>query len=475
MSDSAPSAHGSVSDDERPWIVPRPFDGSSASLGEHAEAIAAMMAGRARVWLGPFALPDALAGRAGDGEKDGAGRDGEDLLADVALVVPTSGSTGEPKAVALTLAALLASQDATSEALGGHGLWLPLLPPTHIAGIQIIARACRAAQLLGHDEPLMAHPLPRLADHFDAAAFCRAAEPALIRAAELGVPAYTSVVPTQLVRLLGDSDSAGADDDSSAPEPRGAPTSAARARALLARFDAVLVGGAATPPALLDAALAAGVRAVTTYGSSETAGGCVYDGRPLAGVELTTDQSGRLRIDSPTLAIAHVLADGSAASLPRPLATSDLARVQEGTLHILGRADDVIITGGRKVLPQDVERALVTSPLLATLLEEVVVVGVPDEQWGHRIVALAVPKPDARSADMHTRMVRALHQAGLPAHAVPKATHVIDELPLLGIGKIDRAAAQRIAIGLADAAEASHTEPDQAHGHGPGPAEVGGA
>lgn len=428
------------------WLVPSPFDGSRASLAEHVRAIAAMMRGEARLWLGPFAPPASLP----------AG------LEETALVVPTSGSTGSAKAVALALGALRASQDATALALAApgappaHGLWLPLLPPTHIAGIQVIARACRAAEAIGHPEPLLPAELPVLAEHFDAGAFALAAAPALQRARDLDVPALTSLVPTQLGRILGD----------------GSPTGR-RAVDLLRGFAAVLVGGAATPPPLLERARAAGVAVRTTYGASETAGGCVYDGVPLPGVRLGIDgpvgiggpdpvappATGRLVLASPTLALGCLTADGTAdtsafadaAGGGRALITSDLARVETGAdggprVEILGRADDVVITGGRKVLPQDVERALETSPSLAGAISASAVVGVPDEEWGARLVALVVPAAGTDGGDLPARVPKALRASDLPPHAVPKRTLVVGALPLRGIGKIDRSAARDLAI-----------------------------
>ena len=160
---------------------------------------------------------------------------------DTALVVPTSGSTGTAKAVALSRSALLASQDATAALLAadgtapdtqGHGFWLPLLPPTHIAGVQVIARAHRTAQVLGLAAPALPDPLPDLRGHFDAAAFVASSpSPVLAQAENAGLPAFTSLVPTQLTRIV--TGTTGAD---------------ARARGVLRRFAAVLVGGAATQP-----------------------------------------------------------------------------------------------------------------------------------------------------------------------------------------------------------------------------------
>ncbi|PWH07753.1 acyl-CoA synthetase [Brachybacterium endophyticum] len=422
---------------EAPWLRPAPWDGSARSLAEHADAVGQMMAGRARLWLGPFDPPAHLP----------AG------FEDTVLVVPTSGSTGGAKAVAHPVASLLASQDATAQlfaqdgtveglpASGGHGHWLPLLPPTHIAGIQVLARAHRAQRALGLARVPLADPLPDLAAHFDAAHFAELAAPALAQAHDAGLPAFTSLVPTQLTRILADASADGA-----------------RARSLLSRFAAVLVGGAATPPDLLARARGARARVRTTYGSSETAGGCVYDGVPLPGVRLEVTgpgPEGRLRISSPTLATGYLLPDGTARTEDFPadgpqgervFATSDLARLDEGRLQILGRADDVITTGGLKVVPQDVERAIERSLMLRGLVAEAVVVGVPDPEWGSAVEALVVPTAQApEPADLPALVRSALRTTGVPGHAVPRRVHLVEALPLHGIGKIDRAQAARIA------------------------------
>lgn len=434
------------------WLIPSPYDGSVAAVQEHAEAIAAMMRGQARLWLGPFAPPIAP-------HELPAG------FEDTALVVPTSGSTGASKAVALSVAALTASQAATAETLGGDGMWLPLLPPTHIAGVQVIARAVRTALLRGDSDPLsaIAGPWPDLAAHFDAARFVELAGPALGAGQSAGLPVYTSLVPTQLARIIQDPSGDGA-----------------RARRLLARFDAVLVGGAATSDALRVKARDAKLR--LTYGSSETAGGCVYDGVPLRGVSLTVENSrepgavvddgeGRLLVTSPTLASGYVLADGGVSldgfrdapvesvrtqgsedpqgKAPRTLVTSDLASLSsDGTLTVIGRADDVIITGGRKVVPQDVERLIEASLLLQEHVKEAVVVGVPDPEWGQRVEALAVPMPGVDPGEVHALVRSALRTVGAAPYQVPKRVHAVTALPLMGIGKIDRARAARIAAEL---------------------------
>lgn len=416
-----------------PWLVPPVYDASAASLAAHAAAIGEVMAGRARLWLGPFDPPAQLPAGFGD----------------TALVVPTSGSTGTAKAVALSRQALLASQDATAQhfaadgtAAGtrGHGFWLPLLPPTHIAGVQVIARAHRTAQVLGLPTPALPNPLPDLRGHFDAAAFTELAGPVLEQATRAGLPALTSLVPTQLTRIV-----------------TGATGADARARGVLKRFAAVLVGGAATSPDVLARARAQKIAVRTTYGSSETAGGCVYDRVPLPGVELGLEApdatgAGRLQITSPTLALGYLTAGGGTDTalftdeVPRSFLTSDLAELDaDGALTVLGRADDVINTGGRKVLPQDVERAIDRSLMLRGMIRASVVVGVEDPEWGQRVEAL-VTLEDGVDPDEATALVRgALRTSEVPSHMVPKRVHVLDQLPLLGIGKVDRAAARRLA------------------------------
>jgi len=416
-----------------PWLVPPVYDASAASLAAHAAAIGEVMTGRARLWLGPFDPPAQLP----------AG------FEDTALVVPTSGSTGGAKAVALSREALLASQEATAQLFAadgtapethGHGFWLPLLPPTHIAGMQVLARAHRTAQVLGLHAPALPDPLPDLRGHFDADAFTALAEPVLEQAARAGLPAITSLVPTQLTRIV-----------------TGATGSDARARGVLKRFAAVLVGGAATSPDVLARARAQKIAVRTTYGSSETAGGCVYDRVPLPGVALGLDGAdasgaGRLRITSPTLALGYLTADGGVdtgpftTAPPRSFLTSDLAELgADGALTVLGRADDVINSGGRKILPQDVERAIERSLMLRGMVRASVVVGVEDPDWGQRVEALVTLEPGTDPAEATALVRSALRTSEVPAHMIPKRVHVVEQLPLLGIGKVDRAAARRLA------------------------------
>lgn len=334
----------------------------------------------------------------------------------LALAVATSGSTGEQKVALLTSAALTASAGATHERLGGPGQWLLALPGHHIAGLQVLLRSLAA----GEQPAVLAGP------RFTPAAFADAV------ASMTGGRRYTSLVPTQLRRLLED--------------PRGQRATAA--------LDAVLVGGAAAPPGLLEQAREAGVTAVATYGMSETAGGCVYDGVPLPRTRVRVDPDGRLHLGGPTLASGYLgRPDLTAAAFTvdadgvRWFATDDLGhRGADGRWHVDGRLDDLLNTGGLKVAPAMVEEAICTHvPGVA----EAVVVGVPDPEWGQAVGAALVlggPRAEGRTAPQgpgHAPTatdVRAALRGILPSHALPRRVLLLDAIPLRGPGKPDRAA-----------------------------------
>ncbi|MEJ2867567.1 o-succinylbenzoate--CoA ligase [Actinomycetospora sp. OC33-EN08] len=317
----------------------------------------------------------------------------------VAAVVTTSGSTGTPKAVRLSGTALSASATSTAARLGGEGRWLLALPAHHVAGIQVLLRSARA----GAPAAVM-----DLREGFRPDAFAAAVAEAYPPVSRL------SLVPTQLRRLLDD---AGPGLDA------------------LRRFDAVLIGGAAAEAALLARARTAGVRVVTTYGMSETCGGCVYDGVPLdrVTVEIVDPDAtgaGRIVLGGATVAEGYQ-GPADPAFLPgRRFATSDLGRLgDDGRLQVLGRADDVIVTGGEKVPPAVVEQALLDVPGV----REACVVGVPDPEWGARVVAVVA------GADLDPEEVRGQVAPRL-GRAAPRAVRVLDAVPLRGIGKPDRAA-----------------------------------
>ncbi|WP_127571566.1 AMP-binding protein [Georgenia faecalis] len=340
-----------------------------------------------------------------------------------AVVLATSGSTnGTGHLVALTGAALRASAEATHARLGGPGQWLACLPTHHVAGLQVLVRS------------VVAGTSPVVLDTTDG--FRPADVPKAVGRLRGDLPSYLSLVPTQLRRVL---------------EAGGAPLAA------LARLDAVLLGGARTPAALLDAAARAGVRVVTTYGMTETGGGCVYDGVPLAGVRVRTD-AGRVLLAGPVLADGY-LDDPQASAAAfvteggeRWLRTADRGALCDGRLAVQGRLDDVLITGGVNVSAGAVER------VLADTFGEVVVVGVADDEWGVVVTAVVAGGP-ARLADLRARVVPRL---GGPA--APRALVVLDALPLIGPGKVDRRAVARLATeALAGAPPAARVRAVERH------------
>jgi O-succinylbenzoic acid--CoA ligase len=316
---------------------------------------------------------------------------------DTAVIIGTSGSTGEPKGVELSASALTHSARASlarAGALAGER-WLVCLPVSHVAGLQVLVRS-----LVSGTEPVIAAEATALAVDDAADAGC----------------AHVSVVPTQLVRLLDGT--AGA--------------------AALARYRCVLVGGAAAGAAVLDEARGAGVRAVTTYGMSETCGGCVYDGVPLDGVTVREGGDGRLRISGPVLLNRyHGRPDLTAAALAGgEFVTSDLGYVDaaSGRVVIRGRADDVINTGGHKVVPGEVAAVLAACPGV----REVVVVGRPDPEWGERVTAVVVPDDPAEPPALE--LLRTHVSARLPRYACPSEVVLTEAIPLLPSGKPDLAA-----------------------------------
>lgn len=292
------------------------------------------------------------------------------------LLIATSGSTGRPKRVVLSRDAVLASVSASAARLGGTGRWALVLPSTYVAGVQVIVRSLVA----GHE--------PALAGWADASC--------------------TSLVPTQLHRMLD------------VPEDLTA----------LAAMDTVLLGGGPIDPRLRRRAEAAGVRLVATYGASETAGGCVYDGHPLDGVAVAIGTGGRIRLGGPTLfdryegdpeLTAETLVDGW-------YLTSDAGRLDEdGRLEVLGRIDDVVVSGGVNVpLPAVARRLREHSGVAA-----VEVLGVDDEEWGRRVVAFVVGT--ASREDLRDWVAEAHPRSWAPQQVV-----ALDALPLLANGKVDR-------------------------------------
>lgn len=399
--------------------------------------------------LGP--LRDALSGagpalapHAADRPPDPAaslplGPDEDDDGDPVAAVVSTTGSTGTAKHVLLQASALLASAGATHDVLGGAGTWLLPVPAHTVAGVQVLVRS-----LVAGTRPSVLD----LAGGFDPAGFAQAAGELASRAAGRR---YTSLVPAQLDLLLD----------------AGTPAHAAALEALRS-FDAVLVGGAALPPALRERAGRAGVRVVSTYGMTETCGGCVYDGVPLPGVRVRVDSleattptpgdpagrvapqtggaAGRVVISGPVVAAGyrtsppspgpHGGGEGFAVVQGvREFRTADRGELVQGLLQLLGRTDDVVTSGGSNVSLDAVDRVLRAQAGVRDCL----VVAVPSERWGARVGALVV---DAHPAPVALdEAIRAAVRRELGGAAVPRPLHHVDRLPLTGVGKPDRVAA----------------------------------
>lgn len=299
------------------------------------------------------------------------------------LIVETSGSSGRPKRVILSRRAVLASVAATEARLGGSGRWVLRVPSAYVAGVQV---ACRSL-VAGHEPVGLDEPWPD------------------------GDGWFTSLVPTQLHRML--------DDD----RPDGD-------LAALRRAHTVLLGGGPIDAGLRERAAVEGVRVVATYGSAETAGGCVYDGVPLAGVDVAADADGRLRIRGPMLfdgyaddpdLTAQSLVDGW-------FVTADAGEFgADGRLRVLGRLDDVVVTGGVNVPGPAVAARLRAHPRV-TAAE---VIGVPDAEWGNRLVAFVVGT--AEQQDLRDWVAAAHPRAWAPRQVV-----TIREIPLLANGKPDR-------------------------------------
>jgi len=328
-----------------------------------------------------------------------------------AVVIATSGSSGIPKRVVLSAAALRSSAEATAARIGS-GQWMLALPAAYIAGVQVLGRS-----LLTGVDPVL------LDGRFTADAFVRAT--AALRA---DADRFTSLVPAQLATLLD------------------AAPSRADVRDALTSYRAILVGGQALPPSLRERAAEQGAEVVRTYGSSETAGGCVYDGIPLDGVHLA-EVDGEVRISGSMLADGYLGDPGLTAQVfqtaddgTRWYRTGDAGTVTpEGRLAITGRIDNVIVSGGINVSLDRVESVVRSIPGL----EQAVVVGMPDDRWGEAsVIVLAAGAGDVEAMFAEAR---ALVAAEIGPHARPAQLEVVPELPTLASGKPDRETLRRMA------------------------------
>lgn len=298
------------------------------------------------------------------------------------MVLTTSGSSGEPKGVLLSRDALLASAVATHARLGGPGQWLLPMKPYFVGGLQILTRSVVA----GH-APVM------LGESFTEAA-----------ASMTGPRRYTAMVPTQLARYL--------DTDLDA----------------LRSFDAIIIGGAASPAPLKARAAEAGVTAIPAYGMTETGSGCVYAGEPLDGTSIALDD-GRVLIKGTTLFSGYRLRPELTAEVLRDgwFRTQDRGEIVDGRLRVIGRIDDVVISGGVNVTLTTVQARLLEHPGV----KDAVVLGVPDAEWGTRVVAFVVGEPGRDE-------LRDFVAENLPRTWAPRQVVALDALPMLASGKVDR-------------------------------------
>ncbi|MGH9209771.1 MAG: class I adenylate-forming enzyme family protein [Acidimicrobiales bacterium] len=294
-----------------------------------------------------------------------------------ALVVATSGTTGAPKAVVLTHAAVAASATATSRRLGvdaGRDRWLACLPLAHVGGLGVVTRALHTSTSL------------TVTERTDAAS--------LAAAAEAGCT-LVALVAAMLDRVDA------------------------------AAFRALLLGGSAMPPQLPP-------NAVASYGMTETGSGVVYDGRPLDGVDLRIVDD-EIQVRGPMLLRAY--RDGTD---PKDgegwLPTGDAGEVDAATgrLRVHGRVGDVIVTGGEKVWPTPVELALGRHPQV----DEVLVVGRADPTWGERVVAVIVPADTSDTPSLD--VLRDWVKQTLPPWAAPHELEVRGTLPRTALGKVIR-------------------------------------
>ena len=432
-----------------PGLVPSPAP-QEAALHPQAVQVRADQPADPHTMLGAF--EQLLGGYAADA---GAGAAAEPI----ALVVGTSGSTGTPKRTALTARALAASASATERFFGSNSdaasQWLLALPAHYIAGAQVLARS-----VLAGTAPVIARSVIEPV-HFSPEVFLQAVE------RMSSARRFISLVPTQLHKLLESADAN--------------PHLGAEIHEALGSFTGILLGGAPASADLLAAATALGLNTVTTYGSAETAGGCVYSGSVLPGVrvELVPEegmpavpdtggkpaQVGRIWISGAHLASGYI---GDAARTAEHFFTAadgtrwyrtddygllspandpnSAAHGNEQRLQVLGRSDDVLISGGVKISARAVATVLEEHPVV----REACVVGLPDARWGTAIAAAVtlVPSAGAAAAPTENRpalneelcaLLRARCAEKLGAPAAPKQLSILPDFPLTSTGKPDRA------------------------------------
>ena len=459
-----------------PGLVPSPAP-QEAALHPQAVQVRADQPADPHAMLGAFEqlLGEFTAGAGAESaEAESTGSKGVEVTEPIALVVGTSGSTGTPKRTALTVGALAASAAATEQFFGSNSdaasQWLLALPAHYIAGAQVLARS-----VLAGTAPVIARSVIEPV-HFSPEVFLQAVE------RMSSARRFISLVPTQLHKLL---ESADADSHLGAD-----------IHEALSSFTGILLGGAPASADLLAAATALGLNTVTTYGSAETAGGCVYSGSVLPGVQVKlvpeegmpavpdiegksaieeSVQVGRIWISGAHLASGYIgdaartaehfftAADGTRwyrtddyGLLSSAAAPNSNKSCSEQRLQALGRSDDVLISGGVKISARAVATVLEEHPSV----REACVVGLSDARWGTAIAAAVtlvpsagaaatlVPSAGAAAAPTENRpslneelcaLLRARCAEKLGAPAAPKQLSILPDFPLTSTGKPDRA------------------------------------
>ena len=337
---------------------------------------------------------------------------------DTAVLIETSGSSSAPKRLALSAAALMANARASLGRLGGSGTWILALPVHFIGGLQVLIRSLEA-----DTEPLV---LTR--ESFNTAALID-----VLSVRPEHERLYMSAVPVQLGRIV----------EHVEHDPA--------ALAIVCHLSAILVGGQRTSPSLLERARALGLPVVTTYGATETAGGCVYDGLPLSDVRIHVRPDGRIEVGGHILATEFVgdpalteqrftEADGV-----RWYLTDDIGEFHEGTLTVQGRSDRVIISGGIKVNLELVEE--VTEHIRECAYA--VAVPIADDEWGERVGLVVELDPEETAADPRSlaELIKAIVRDELGVAAMPREVRLVEQLPRLSSGKPDRLVCAALFVG----------------------------
>ncbi|MCX7541656.1 o-succinylbenzoate--CoA ligase [Corynebacterium sp. P5848] len=376
--------------------LPVPPDNPAAILPDLAEAISGNV-----TWL---PVP---AGRRRE-DRDRADllirsqRCGEPVNPEIAVVVCTSGSTGTPKGALLTPGNLVSAADSTHSALSGEGYWLLAMPGHHIAGLQVLVRA-----LVAGTEPACLD----VSAGFRTDDFTKLSHQLTDAATADGLPVYTALVPLQLAKAL---------DTLAGIEA-------------LRRFNAILIGGGHLPRHLRESCDRLGIRIVATYGSSETTGGCVYDGQPVPGTRVRI-RDGRIHLGGPMIAVGYRTSPPGDDSFAEPgwFATRDRGEITGGVLTVTGRLDDLIDSGGLKLHPGIIENAM----LDINGIDSACVVGIPHPRLGQAVVAAYTGTIEP------WEVIEGLDD--LPRWQLPKDVRHLTTMPLTGPGKPDRDAVRRL-------------------------------